>query len=109
MGSAMEIAGKLPPSHPIRLGLALNFSVFYYEVFGSPDKACALAKSSFDEAVSAASDLGEADYQDSAQILGLLHDNLQLRTADGPSPASSQGACAPALKLSSPLWVDGRE
>lgn len=80
--SAMEIAGKLPPSHPIRLGLALNFSVFYYEVFGSPDKACALAKSSFEEAVSAASDLGEADYQDSAQILGLLHDNLQLWTAN---------------------------
>jgi len=80
--SAMEIAGKLPSSHPIRLGLALNFSVFYYEVFGSPDKACALAKSSFEEAVSAASDLGEADYQDSAQILGLLHDNLQLWTAN---------------------------
>lgn len=35
---------ELPSTNPIRLGLALNFSVFYYEVMNQPEKACNLAK-----------------------------------------------------------------
>ena len=35
----------MAPTHPIRLGLALNFSVFYYEIQNNPDQACSLAKS----------------------------------------------------------------
>lgn len=38
---------ELPPTHPIRLGLALNFSVFYYEILNSPDRAC---RSALDQA-----------------------------------------------------------
>jgi hypothetical protein len=34
----------MQPTHPIRLGLALNFSVFYYEILNAPDRACHLAK-----------------------------------------------------------------
>lgn len=42
---AFDIAKtKMQPTHPIRLGLALNFSVFYYEIISSPARACHLAK-----------------------------------------------------------------
>merc|ERR1712137_162053 len=44
---AMEIAkADLAVTHPIRLGLALNFSVFHYEVLGNPEEACKMARSS---------------------------------------------------------------
>ena len=34
---------------PIRLGLALNFSVFYFEVMNNSSKACDLAKTALDD------------------------------------------------------------
>lgn len=43
--AALDIAKEqMQPTHPIRLGLALNFSVFFYEITNSPEKACQLAK-----------------------------------------------------------------
>lgn len=81
--SASDIATtELPPTHPIRLGLALNFSVFYYEILNSPERACKLAKAAFDDAIAELDTLSEESYKDSTLIMQLLRDNLTLWTSD---------------------------
>merc|ERR1712227_263199 len=63
---AEEIAGEhIPTTHPLRLGLALNYSVFLYEI----------ANSELDS-------LTEEAYRDSTLIMQLLRDNLTLWTSD---------------------------
>lgn len=80
---AFDIAKeKMQPTHPIRLGLALNFSVFYYEILNAPDKACSLAKQAFDDAIAELDTLNEDSYKDSTLIMQLLRDNLTLWTSD---------------------------
>merc|ERR1711862_349106 len=80
---AMTVATKdLAVTHPIRLGLALNFSVFHYEVLGNPDEACKIARSAFEDAIAELDNVAEDSYKDSTLIMQLLRDNLTLWTSD---------------------------
>jgi 14-3-3 protein epsilon len=94
--SATDVAQtELTPTHPIRLGLALNFSVFYYEILNSPDRACHLAKQAFDDAIAELDSLSEESYRDSTLIMQLLRDNLTLWTSSDSAEAESGAADAP--------------
>lgn len=80
---ASDIAqDELPNTNPIRLGLALNFSVFFYEILNKPQRACRLAKAAFDEAISELDSVKEESYKDSTLIMQLLRDNLTLWTSE---------------------------
>jgi len=91
---AMEIANKkLQPTHPIRLGLALNYSVCLYEILKDTKKACELAKNAFDLAISKLDKIDEGSYKDATLIMQLIRDNLTLWTssqeeASGDNPES---------------------
>jgi len=80
---AAKVAEKdLAVTHPIRLGLALNYSVFLYEVLQNPDEACKMARTAFEDAIAELDNVAEDSYKDSTLIMQLLRDNLTLWTSD---------------------------
>merc|ERR1711964_868153 len=79
---AMGAASDLAVTHPIRLGLALNFSVFHYEVLNNPDEACKMARTAFEDAIAELDNVSEESYKDSTLNMQLLRDNLTLWTSD---------------------------
>ena len=69
---------NLPPCNPIKLGLALNFSVFHYEVMKNHKAACELADQSLQDALDKIDELEEDDFRDAKSIIELLKENLTL-------------------------------
>merc|ERR1711939_1109195 len=81
--AAQEVAEKdLAVTHPIHLGLALNYSVFQYEVLSNPDEACKMARTAFEDAIAELDNVAEDSYKDSTLIMQLLRDNSTLWTSE---------------------------
>merc|ERR1712079_288833 len=88
---ATAVAEKdLVVTHPIRLGLALNYSVFMYEVLNNPDEACKMARTAFEDSIAELDDVAEESYKDSTLIMQLLRDNLTLWTSEGDNADAAQ-------------------
>jgi len=90
-GEATTTAKELANTHPIKLGLALNYSVFHYEIMNNAPQACELAKKAFDEAIAELDNLKEESYKDSTLIMQLLRDNLTLWTSENESNDQGDG------------------
>jgi 14-3-3 protein epsilon len=74
-----ETAGQsLHACNPIKLGLALNFSVFHYEVMQDNKQACALAETALQDAMNKIDDVDEETFRDAKSIIELLKENLTL-------------------------------
>ena len=74
---ALDIANKeLPISNSTRLGLSLNYSVFYYEIKKLKDEAINIAKNAFDESMKILDDLEKSKAKDTLLIIQLLKENL---------------------------------
>lgn len=86
--------GGMHPTSPIYLGLALNFSVFHYEILQSAGTACDLAKAAFDGAISELDSLAEEEYKDCTLIMQLIRDNLTLWQSTDAAPAPEDDGTA---------------
>ena len=75
---ADKLSKGLNACNPIRLGLALNFSVFYYEVMNDHKKACELGEAALSEALEKIDDVDEETFRDAKSIIELLKENLSL-------------------------------
>ena len=69
---------EMPACNPIKLGLALNFSVFHYEVMKNHAEACQLADQALQQALDKIDELAEDDFRDAKSIIELLKENLTL-------------------------------
>nr|AGV54282.1 14-3-3-like protein D [Phaseolus vulgaris] len=72
------------PPHPIGLGRALNFSVFYPQILNSPERPCHHAKLAFDEVISDPDTSNEESSKDSPLITQLFRVNLTFWTSATP-------------------------
>lgn len=72
------VARDLKPFHVTKLSLALNFSVFYYEVKNDIDRACNLSKEALHYAILQIESMNNEDAKDALPIVALLKENLSL-------------------------------
>ncbi|XP_032240190.2 14-3-3-like protein GF14 epsilon [Nematostella vectensis] len=71
-------AEYLSPTDPIRLGLALNFAVFYKEILNEAEMAIMHSKQAYAAALPEMDSLSEEVYRDSNLIMHLLNDNITI-------------------------------
>lgn len=84
--SAFEIAsGNLKATDPLRLGIALNFGIFYFDIVHCVDRACKIVQAAFDDAVAELDNLSENPHKKTAVVMRSLKENMRLWMSNMPS------------------------
>ena len=75
---ASKISNKFPIYNPIKIGIILNTTVFYYEILNEKKKAIELAKSTVKKFDEEAKDLDEKEDEnkDAISLYNLIKENL---------------------------------
>jgi hypothetical protein len=77
-GEATEAAEPLKVYNSTKLGLALNFSVFHYELKSDSKKACEIAEKALNDAKDKIDEMENDEARDALSIIELLKENLDL-------------------------------
>ena len=80
---ASKLSMSLSPCNPIRLGLALNFSVFYYESLNNQKSAIELGEKALEDALEKIDEVDEETFRDAKSIIELLKENISLWKEEG--------------------------
>ncbi len=82
---AFDLASKsLPSTHPTKVGLGLNYSVFLLEIEREPEKALKMTRDCFDNAIADLDNIDDDNFRESTLLMQLLRDNIQLWTSELP-------------------------
>ena len=82
-GKALDLCNRGPEwgiqaYNPVKLGLALNSAVFYFEIMGDAKAACEIARSAISGANQEMQNCPEEIYNESQSIIELLRENLNV-------------------------------
>ena len=72
-----ELAESLSPINPIKIDLALSFSVFNYDVLKNTEDAISIATEALNEGVERLNEISDVDAKDASISLQMLKDNLE--------------------------------
>lgn len=75
---AEQLSKSLHAFNPIRLGLALDYSVFHYEFMNNHKKTCELGEQALTDSLEKIDDVDEEILRDAKSIIDLFKEKLSL-------------------------------
>ncbi|CAG9760787.1 unnamed protein product [Ceutorhynchus assimilis] len=95
-------SAKMPPTHPLRLAIALNWSTYYYSVLGNRKKAQLLAQRVLDDATLELHKVPKNVVQKTIDVMKIIWDNIVIWDKQANRGASLEHKNADLLQQGEP-------